>query len=276
MDRLLINQAVGSIKVGEFETYSYDRVINDRSLWKIGFAVEVYSKGDEYWYPGQIIKIQDKQDVRFVDVIYNGKTKSLPVTSGDLKPLITDAKYQSQTTLYERFSKAEELLEKHQPKQEATTLDAFISYSQQDAQDAAALLQLLLKTHGLTIWLDSQEKDVAVSGMSKGIAMSRVFVIFLTKTYFERVFTIFELETAVALKKPIIVIWEGDERCGGYPDLKSHIDQCPNKYKAELFQDEAMKFERRIHLREAQVKVIAQRIQANTTKPTSCCRCSVL
>merc|ERR1712060_314287 len=121
------------------------------------------------------------------------------------------------------------------------------------------------------------EKDIAVSGMSKGIAMSSTFVIFLTKSYFERVFTIFELETAVALKKPVIVIWEGDERCGGYPDLKSHIDKCPNKYKVMLFQDEAMKFERRKHLRDAQVNVIAQRIHAktietNTSKTTWCCR----
>merc|ERR1712060_656077 len=120
------------------------------------------------------------------------------------------------------------------------------------------------------------EKDIAVSGMSKGIAMSSVFVTFLTKSYFQRVFTIFELETAVALKKPVIVIWEGDERCGGYPDLKWHIDICPNKYKAMLFQDEAMKFERRKHLRDAQVKVIAQRIQDITTKTKSCCRCCVL
>merc|ERR1719193_1819243 len=90
----------GSIPVGEFDTYSYDRVVNDRSLWKIGFAVEVYSQGDDCWYPGQIIKVQYKEDVPIVDVIYNGKTKSLPVTSGDLKPLITDAKYQSRTSLH--------------------------------------------------------------------------------------------------------------------------------------------------------------------------------
>jgi len=80
--------------------------------------------------------------------------------------------------------------------------------------------------------------------------MSSVFVIFLTKSYFERVFTIFELETAVALKKPVIVIGEGDERCGGYPDFKIHIDECSDKFKAKLFRDEAMKFERRMYLRD--------------------------
>jgi len=157
-------------------------------------------------------------------------------------------------------------------------MDAFISYSQEDVKDAVALLQLLQKTHGLSVWLDTQENDNGVSGMSKGIAMSSVFVIFLTKSYFERVFTIFEFETAVALKKPVIVMWEGDERCGWYLDFKIHIDECPDEYKAKLFQDEAMKFEHRKHLRDVQVNVIARRIHVetiktiNTIKTTSCCR----
>jgi len=145
-------------------------------------------------------------------------------------------------------------------------VDAFISHSQEDVKDAVALLQLLQKTHGLSVWLDTQENDNGVSGMSKGIAMSSVFVIFLTKSYFERVFTIFEFETAVALKKPVIVMWEGDERCGWYPDFKIHTDECPDEYKAKLFQDEAMKFEHRKHLRDVQVNVIAQRIRAKTIK----------
>jgi len=146
-------------------------------------------------------------------------------------------------------------------------MDAFISYSQEDVKDAVALLQLLQKTHGLSVWLDTQEKDIGASAMSKGIAMSSVFVIFLTKSYFARVFTIFEFETAIALlKKPVIVMWEGDERCGWYPDFKIHTDECPDEYKAKLFQDEAMKFGHRKHLRNVQVNVIAQRIRAKTTK----------
>jgi len=106
-------------------------------------------------------------------------------------------------------------------------LDAFISHSQQDAKYAVAWIQLLLMTHGLSVWLDSQENDISVSAMSKGIAMSCFFVIFLTKSHFERVFTIFQLETAVVSKKPVIVICEGVERCGGYPDFKIHIDVHP-------------------------------------------------
>jgi len=272
---LNLDDMVSSVATLETQE-SYDRLTNNRSLWNIGFAVEVYSQGDDHWYPGQIINIQEKLGERYVDVLYNGKTKSLPVTSGKLQPLITDVKCQLRTSFHERFSKAEEMLKKHQPKQESITFDAFISYSQQDAQDAVALLQLLLKAHGLSIWLDSQETDISVLGMSKGIAMSRVFVIFLTNSYFERIFTIFELETAVALKKPIIVIWEGDERSGGFSDLKSYIDKCPDKYQSELFQNEAMKFERRKHLRDAQVNEIAQRIRTMTVVTNSCSCCMVL
>jgi len=152
-------------------------------------------------------------------------------------------------------------------------LEAFISSSQQEV----ALLQLLLKTNGHSVWLHSQENNIGVSGMAKAIEMSSVFVFFQTKSYFERVFTIFKLETASGLKKPVIVIWEGDERCGGCPDFKIQVDECPDKYKTKLFQDEAMKFERRKHLRDAQVNLIAQRIQAKTIETnslitTSCCR----
>merc|ERR1719285_680087 len=187
----------------------YDRLINNWSFWKMGFAVKVYFSSDDYWYPGQMLWIWRKQDVRFVEVTYNGKKKSLPVTSEGLKPLITYAKWHSRGSFKDRFSQAEEISAKRKPKQEGITLDAFISHSQQDSKDAVAWLQLLLKTHGLGVRLSSQENDICVSAMSiKGIAMSCFFVIFLMKIYFERVFTILLLETTVALKKPVIVIWE--------------------------------------------------------------------
>jgi len=50
------------------------------------------------------------------------------------------------------------------------------------------------------------------------------------------------------------------------PELKSYINECPDKHKAELFRGEAMKFERRKHLRDAQVNVIAKSIRAKTSE----------
>jgi len=264
--------------IDEESSIWYDSIINDRNFWKIGFSVEVYSTSDNFWYPGQIIKVSGKETKRRVEVMYNGRIKSLRATSGDLRPLYTDAKKKSRKTFDERLQKAEAMLEQHWPKPEAITLDAFLSYSQQDAQDAAALLKLLLEILGVHVWLDSQQIDIGVSGMSRGIAMSRVFLIFMTKSYFEREFTLFELESALAMGKKIIVVWEADHRRGGFPNLKSYIDLCPDKYKVELFQAEAIKFERRRQLQDAQLKVIADRIcgNPNVRGHCPCRRCNIL
>jgi len=159
-------------------------------------------------------------------------------------------------------------------------LDAFISYAQQDAKDAAALLNLLLRSHDVNSWFDFQQKNIGEAGMSRGVASSRCFLIFMTKSYFERVFTIFELETALALGKEVIVVWEADEDCGGFTDLKSYINACPEKYKSELFSNEAIKFERRMHLQDAQMRVITEKILGSANpeshKIYSCMRCDIL
>jgi len=251
----------------------YDSITNDRSCWGIGFAVEVYSKSDHFWYPGQIINVSGKTQKR-AQVLYNGSTKTLPITSGDLRPLITDAQKKSRKPFDERLEKARELLDKNYPRHEDTTLDAFISYSQQDGQDAAALLKLLLEKVGVNVWLDIHQDDISVTAMSRGISRSDVFLIFLTKSYFERVFTLFELESALELDKPIIVVYDADERHGGFHQFRTYIDVCPDIYKVELFQHEAIRFERRRPLQDTLVKVIAGRIR-NHSNPCEAHSCSL-
>jgi len=167
-------------KVDQLSLSRYDSITNDRNRWGIGFAVEVYSKSDNFWYPGQIIKVSGK--TKTAQVLYNGSTKKLPITSGDLRPLITDAQKKLRKPFHERLEKARELIDKNYPRHEAITLDAFISYSQQDGQDAAALLKLLLEKVGVNLWLDIHQEDISVTAMSRGIATSGVFLIFLTKS----------------------------------------------------------------------------------------------
>merc|ERR1712060_754959 len=118
----------------------------------------------------------------------------------------------------------------------------------------------LLKLKGLNAWFDQQQDDISTTGMSMGISKSCCFILFLTKSYFRKTITIFELETALALNKQIIVVWEGDDQCGGHSDFETYINACPEKYKDKLFEKEALKFERRKHLQEAQVNVIIERI----------------
>jgi len=260
----------------------YDYVINDRLSWSVGFPVEVYSETDNFWYPGQVIKSRGENMQKTVEVIYNGRTKSLPVHSQHIRPLMTSLKEELRKSFDNILGEANELLITNEPKQENIEFDAFISYSQQDALDAVALLNHLLKQHDVKSWLDLHiDSDISVPEMSKGIAKSSVFLIFLTKSYFERVYAVFELETALKLGKLIIVVWEGDDRAGGYTEFKDYISTCPDTYKAHLFQNEALRFERRKHLQNAQIKIIADRIILHSVDPyrhktSQCIQCVIL
>jgi len=243
----------------EEERGKVDIVNNNRFSWGKGVAVEVYSKSVDAWFPGKIIEVKGDKSDRKVKVVYNNNTKSVPLFSSELRPLRTIPSV-SQLSFGDLFLKATNLLEEYEPQIQPIILDAFVSYSQDDAQDAVALLYWLLKSREVKTWVDQQQADISVKAMSSGISKSRCFIIFLTKSYFKKHYPVFELETALKLEKQIIVIWEGDVRCGGFSDFKSHIDACPEKYKGILFKKEALKFERRKHLQEAQINKIVHRI----------------
>jgi len=242
----------------EEERRKIDIVNNNRFSWREGVAVQVYSKGVDAWFPGKIIEVKGDGSDRKVKVVYNKNTKSMPLFSSELQPLRTVPQI-SQLSFKDLFQKVTKTLDECEPQIQPIVLDAFVSYSQEDAQDAVALLYWLLKSRDVKTWVDQQQDDISVKAMSSGISKSRCFIIFLTKNYFKKHYPVFELETALKLQKQIIVIWEGDVRCGGFSDFKSHIDACPAKYKA-IFKKEALKYERRQHLQEAQIKKIAERI----------------
>jgi len=243
------------------ELEQVDIVNNDRLSWVKGFTVDVYSQSDKTWLPGTIIEVIGERTSRKVKVVYCCKTKLVSVFSRELRPAKTESRIDLRIPFTDISEEAQKLLQEYKPEVELVDLDAFISYSQSDAQDAAALLHhLLLKSRGVKTWFDQQQEVISVSAMSKGISRSSCFVLFLTKSYFERKFTVFELETALALEKQIIVVWEGDERHGGCSEFNSHMNACPEKYKEKLFEEEALKFERRKHLQDAQINSIADRI----------------
>jgi len=249
-----------SIESRTEELAQVDTIDNDRMLWRKGVAIEVFSETIKDWFPGKIIEIGDDSAGRVVKVVYNGTTKWVPVFSRKLRPLVTEFSGVRTKSFNEAYSEAKKLLDEHNPELEPVVLDAFISYSQGDSQDAAALLSLLLKSRGIETWFDQQQDNLNTSNMSKGISRSCCFIIFLTKSYFRRKFTVFELETALALEKTIIIIWEGEDRHGGFSNFKSYMNACPEKYKSILFEEEALKFERRKQLQEAQLNIIADRI----------------
>jgi len=238
-----------------------DEANNDRLSWDKGVSVEVWSEANQDWFLGKIIEAVNTNDGRIVKVVYNKKTKSIPVFSRKLRPLIVNNSPAGRTKAFtEALQEAYNMLDEHKPQIETVLHDAFISYSQNDAKDAAGVLYLLLKLKGLNAWFDQQQDEISVAGMSEGISRSCVFILFLTKSYFKKTFTVFELETALALNKPIIVVWEGDDLCGGLSDFELYLEACPEKYKTRLFEKEALRFERRKYLQEAQINVVAERI----------------
>jgi len=243
------------------EKVQADILNNDRLSWAKGFTVEVYSQSAGTWFLGRIVQVIGDGTSREVKVVYCCKTKLISVFSQHLRPAMTESKTFSRISFRNISEEAKKLLQEHKPEVEPVDLDAFISYSQSDALDAAALLHhLLLKSRGVKTWFDQQQEAISAAAMSKGISRSCCFVIFLTNSYFERKFTVFELETALALEKQIVVVWEGDERHGGFSEFNSYMNVCPEKYKKKLFEEEALKFERRKHLQDAQINVIADRI----------------
>jgi len=243
------------------EVEQVDKVDNDRLLWDTGVAVEVWSETNSDWFVGKIIEVVNISSGRVLKVVYDGKTKSIPVFSRTLRPLTinTNASH-GMKSFAKALQEANHLIDEHRPEIKTIVLDAFISYSQNDAKDAVGVLYLLLKIKGFNAWFDQQQDDISITGMSKGIAKSCCFIIFLTRSYFRKTFTVFELETALALNKEIIVVWEGDDQCGGHSDFQTYMNACPEKYKTQLFEKEALKFERRKQLQEAQVNVIVARI----------------
>jgi len=104
-----------------------------------------------------------------------------------------------------------------------------------------------------------QQDDIDILGIMEGVSQSRCFLIYLTKNYFHQVFTILELEAALYLEKEIFIVWESDERHDGYSNFHSYMRNCPAKYQA-LFQKEALVFERRKHLQDAQINILFGRI----------------
>jgi len=94
----------------------------------------------------------------------------------------------------------------------------------------------------------------------EGVSQSRCFLIYLTKNYFHHMFTILEFEAALYLEKKKFIVWESDERYGGYSNWTSYMKNCPAKYQPLFFVKEAVMFERHKHLQVAQINIIVDRI----------------
>eukprot|EP00808_Paulinella_micropora_P000255 g13037.t1 len=100
---------------------------------------------------------------------------------------------------------------------------AFLSHAQGQAGDVVRTIFLELDRK---CWYDKEQVERTLAGMIKGIAMSEVFLIYLSKAYFTRPFCRFELQVARLLEKPIVVVREASERPTRGPITFPQIEAC--------------------------------------------------
>jgi len=136
----------------------------------------------------------------------------------------------------------------------------FISHCQQDAQDVCANIQKELRDRNINAWLDMEEAKIDAPAMIEGVATAATFLIYATKQYLTRRFCIFELDVAVALGKPIMLLWEPDTRHGGFRSFDEFIELVPVDYEDQLLRHEATSWERRGKKKAAVLDMIVPRL----------------
>ena len=75
-------------------------------------------------------------------------------------------------------------------------------------------LELRLTSMGFNCWLDQNAAKITKESMKLGVASSRVFLIFLSEGVLTRPFCLFEIETALEMKKSLTLMHETDGRHG--------------------------------------------------------------
>ena len=90
----------------------------------------------------------------------------------------------------------------------------FLSHYQAKGGDQCDILCLELQRLGFKVWYDNKAQNLTSGGMKDGVARSAVFVVFLNHGTLDRKFVLFEVETALRLGKPVVLISETDGRHG--------------------------------------------------------------
>jgi len=120
--------------------------------------------------------------------------------------------------------------------------ETFLSHVQKPSGDLCGRLSDSLTSAGITSWYDMSASKLDAQGMIEGVINSKIFTVVLTKRYFERQYCLFEYSIAVIAGKPILAIYETDERLEG-----GRIDEfnIPKVFKQTLMNHEIIKVNRR-------------------------------
>eukprot|EP00808_Paulinella_micropora_P024184 g83367.t1 len=120
---------------------------------------------------------------------------------------IEQAAKQAETLLKDK--KAQQQLQLSKDMRVEAQYVAFLSHAQAQAGDLVRTIYLELDRK---CWYDKEQVERTLVGMVKGIAMSEVFLIYVSKSYFTRPYCRFELQVARLLEKPIVVVREASLR----------------------------------------------------------------
>jgi hypothetical protein len=139
----------------------------------------------------------------------------------------------------------------------------FMSHAQGEAQNQCLALAMLLSSADVSVWYDMDAERLAVEDMCRGVATSRFFLIYLTKSYFTRWFCRLEAQVARELGKELIVVYESDPRHGGDANFIQLVNEATKLYpewREYMCATEAIPMARRLYQRKAIVAEIARRV----------------
>lgn len=146
----------------------------------------------------------------------------------------------------------------------------FISHAQAKHSDVAALLALKLETAtGVQCWFDQTAKQVTHEGMVQGIQGSAIFLLLLSRGIFTREFVVFEVRTALMLKKKIMVLFETDSRFDGYAPFADYFEDAPDDIRHIMVSAEAIPYRRKSYEQNAMIDEILRQCESMLEPLTS-------
>lgn len=137
----------------------------------------------------------------------------------------------------------------------------FLSHKQSSGADIASSLSLQLQSRGLKVWYDQEFRgNLAVDAMKCGIRDSTSYLLLLTKDVFQSGAVRMELETAVTLKKPILLVHEDKRDQASFCEFYEYIQSVPDFAKHLFDKIESMPLRRRYYEKKAFLEELVGRI----------------
>jgi hypothetical protein len=100
--------------------------------------------------------------------------------------------------------------------------------------------------------------NITEEGMVSGVLESAAFLLILVKGVFLRAWVVFEVRTAMILKKKIILVFEQDPRFGGYAPINEIFAEAPADIQKLMSIYEALPFRRKSYEQMAMVDEIVR------------------